>query len=129
MTAVVVKQRPHRNGGRVVFLFGRDYYRFEAREDPCEALPPVNERLLPSKPGRALAPAPFLTLSPGFLPVRRAAKFSIRRFCFAACASCSALRRSFQLLALRSFDFSRRFKFCLRSVSYTHLTLPTILLV
>lgn len=47
MTAVVVKQRPHRNGGRVVFLFGRDYYRFEAREDPCEALPPVNERLLP----------------------------------------------------------------------------------
>lgn len=114
MAAVVAGQRPNSTEVRVAFLFGRDYYRLEAREDPCEALPPVNERLLPSKPGRALVPAPFFDLSPGFLPVRRAAKFSMRRFCFAACASCSALRRSFQFFALRSFDFSRRFKFCLR---------------
>lgn len=91
-----------------LYIIGRKYnYRFDGRED---LLPPPldepdadlrcpleNERELPSKPGRALLGerTDLLDLPPVFLASRREERFSILRFCFAACASCSALRLSF----------------------------------
>lgn len=111
----------------------RPNYRLGGRA-PVEDRPPWSERALPSKPGRALPGlALFLGLAPVFFASRRAAKFSMRRFCLAACASCSERRLSFlgsvvctyQALVLFSLARSRRLIVCFSAFTLSRILIPS----